>query len=155
MSGSLWDNQHWLKKCVETSPEFGSQGVPRTFCSQLSSYLCSSGTRVTDCTTKVPVSSMTMRSVVFNSNNHKHTSRPPRLQLVSSARQLNSPGLALQAHVGCVTVVRLTLVEELEKIGTMLDQPSQQRTSRLQRDSRLLFQEVFEGPRKSVHMLQA
>ena len=33
----------------------------------------------------------------------------------------------------------------------MLDQPGQQRTSRLQRDSRLLLQEVFEGPRKSVH----
>ena len=72
---------------------------------------------------------------------------------MSSAPQLNSPGLALQTHVGCVTVVRLTLVEGLEKIGTMLDQPSQQRTLRLQRDSRLLFQEVFEGPRKSVHRL--
>ena len=35
----------------------------------------------------------------------------------------------------------------------MLDQPSQQRASRLQRDSRLVLQEVFEGPRKSVHRL--
>ena len=85
----------------------------------------------------------------FYSNTHEHTSRPPRLQLVSStlavvnaltkARQLNSPGLAWQTHVGCVPVVRLALVEEQEKIGTMLDQRSQQRTSRLQRDSRLLF----------------
>ena len=32
---------------------------------------------------------------------------------------------------------------------------AQQRTSRLQRDSRLLFQEVFEGPRKSVHRLDS
>ena len=52
-------------KSVETSPGFGSQGVPRTLCSNLWSYRCSSGTRLTDCTTKVPVSSMTMRSVVF------------------------------------------------------------------------------------------
>ena len=37
----------------------------------------------------------------------------------------------------------------------MLDQPSQQRTSRLQRDSRLLFQEVLEGPRKSVRRLNS
>ena len=89
----------------------------------------------------------------FYSNTHEHTSRPPRLQLVSSAlsvvsaltkaRQLNSPGLTLQTRVGCVTVV-LTLVEEPEKIGTMLVQPSQQRTSRPKRDSRLLLQEVFE-----------
>ena len=33
---------------VETSPGFGSQGVPRTFCSSLWSYRCSSGTRLTD-----------------------------------------------------------------------------------------------------------
>ena len=45
-----------------------------------------------------------------------------RLQLVSSslsvvdalaeARQLNSPGLAFQTNVGCVTVVRLTFVKK-------------------------------------------
>ena len=101
----------------------------------------------------------------FHTNTHEHTSRPPPLQLVSNAlsvvnaltktRQLNSPGLTLQTHVGCVTAVRLTLVEEKEKIGTVLDQPSQQRTSRLQRDSRLLLQEVFEGPRKSAHRLNS
>ena len=37
----------------------------------------------------------------------------------------------------------------------MLDQPSQQRTSGLQGNSRLLLQEVFEGPRKSVHRLNS
>ena len=52
-------------RSVDTSPEFGSQGVPRTFRSSLLSYRCSSGTRFTDCTTYVPVSSMTMSSVVF------------------------------------------------------------------------------------------
>ena len=46
-------------------------------------------------------------------------------------------------------------MEEQEKMGTMLDQPSQQRSSRLERDSRLLCQEVFEGPRKSVHRLNS
>ena len=35
----------------------------------------------------------------------------------------------------------------------MLDQPSQQRPPGLQRNSRFLVQEVFEGPRKSVHRL--
>ena len=91
----------------------------------------------------------------FYSHTHEHTSRPPRLQLVSSplsainalnkARQLNCPGLAFQTHAGCVTVVRLTLVEEQEKIGTMLDQPSQQRTSRLQRDSRFVVPGSLRG----------
>ena len=42
-----------------------------------------------------------------------------------------------------------------EKIGTMLNQPCQQRTSRLQRDSRLLLQGVFEGFGKSVHRLHS
>ena len=37
----------------------------------------------------------------------------------------------------------------------MLDQPSQQRTSKIQRNSRLLHQDVFEGPRKSVHRLNS
>ena len=59
-----------------------------------------------------------MRSVVLVSNTNEHTSRPPRLQFVpnalsvvdalTEARQLNSPGLTIQTHVGCVTVVRLT-----------------------------------------------
>ena len=80
-----------------------------------------------------------MRSVVFT--------RPPRLQLVPSvlsvayalkARHLNSPRLAFQTHVGCVTIVWFTLVEEQEKIGTMLNRPRQQRTSRFQSDSRPL-----------------
>ena len=35
----------------------------------------------------------------------------------------------------------------------MFDQPSQQRTPRFQRNSRILLQEFFEGPRKSVHRL--
>ena len=37
----------------------------------------------------------------------------------------------------------------------MLDQPNPQRTSTLQRDSRLLFQEVFGSSRKSVHRLNS
>ena len=75
-------------KSVETSPGFGSQGVPRTLCINLWSYHCSS----------------------------------PRLQLVSGAlsvvnalaetRQLNSPRLTLQTHVGSVAIVRLTFVEK-------------------------------------------
>ena len=58
----------------------------------------------------------------FYANTHKHTSRPPRLQLVSSAlsvvdtlaetRQLNSPGSALQTHECSVTIMRLAFVEK-------------------------------------------
>ena len=58
-------------KSVETSPGFGSQGVPRTFYSNLWSYRCSSATRLTDC----PVSSITMRSVVF-ARTHLRTRLP-------------------------------------------------------------------------------
>ena len=103
---------------------------------------------------------MTVHSIVFTRPPNKHTSRPPRLQLVSSApsvinaltktRHLNSPGLTFQTHVGCVTIVWLAIVEEQKKSGPMLNQPSQQRTSRLQGNSRLLLQKVFEGSRKSV-----
>ena len=60
---------------------------------------CSSGTRLTDWTTWVPVSAMTMRSLVF-------TRTPRNTPLdhldLSKARQLNSQGLAFQTHVGCV-----------------------------------------------------
>ena len=99
----------------------------------------------------------------LHSHTHKHTSRPPRLQLVSSvlsvvytltkARHLNSPGLAFQAHVGCVTIVRFTLVIEKEMIGPMLNQPGQQRASGFQGDTRPLLQEVFESSRQSMHRL--
>ena len=82
----------------------------------------------------------------FYTNTHKHASRPPRLQLVSKCTfgsrhtRSNSRG---------------SPVENLEKVGTMLEQPSQQRTSGLQRNPRFLLQEVFEGPRQSVHRLKA
>ena len=106
---------------------------------------------------------MTMCSVVFArtpTNTHK---RPSRFQLVQGAfsvvdalaktRHLNSPELSFQSHVSRVAIVRLTFVEEQEKIGTLLNQTSQQRTSRFQCDSRLLRQKVFESSRKSVHRL--
>ena len=37
----------------------------------------------------------------------------------------------------------------------MLNQPGEQRTSRLQGNSRLLLQKVFEGSRKFVHRLNS
>ena len=138
-------------RSVGTSPGFGSQGFPRTLCSSLLAYRCSSGTHLTDCTTYVPVSSMTMRSAVFHSDTHKHTPRPTRFQLVSrasveinaltKARHLNSPRFVFQTHVGSVTVVRL------------LNQPGKQWASEFQSDSRPLFQEVLECLRKLVRRL--
>ena len=49
----------------------------------------------------------------------------------------------------------LTHVGEQEQIRTLLHQPSQQRTSRLQSDFRLLLQEILEGSRQSVHGLDS
>ena len=91
---------------------------------------------------------MTMALSCFYANTHKHTSKPPRLQLVSSAlsvvdalaetRQLNSPGLAFQTHTGGVTIVWLTPAKPTADSGT----PAQFQISAL-----------FESPRKSVHRL--
>ena len=44
----LWDDQHWLKQICRNVAYVRLPGVPRTFCSQLWSYRCSSGTRLTD-----------------------------------------------------------------------------------------------------------
>ena len=161
----MWDDQHWLRQiCRNVAwvrlPGRSMDILQQSVVTPLLFWDSSHGSN-NMCPSLVHDNALSCS----HSNTHEHTSPPPRRQLVSStltvvdaltkARQINSSGLAVQTHVGCVTVVRLTLVEEKEKIGTMLDQPSQQRTSRLQRDSRLLFQEVFEGPRMSVHRLNS
>ena len=46
-------------------------------------------------------------------------------------------------------------MEEHQKIETMLNQPGQQWAPGSQSDSRMLFQEVLEGPRKSLHRLNS
>ena len=129
-------------RSVDTSPWFVSWGVPRTLRCSLLSHRCPSGTRRTNCTTYVPVSSMTTRSVVFTLT----PTNPPFDHFVS-------PGFACQTH--SATVVRFTSVEEHQKIETMLNQPGQQWASGFQSDSRMLFQEVLEGPRKSLHRLNS
>ena len=116
----LWDDQHWLRQICRNVP---SAPVRSTDILQLSEVITllfwnSSHGLNNICPSLVRDNALSC----FYSNSHEHTSRPPRLQLVSGAlsvvnaltkaRQLNSPGLALQTHVGCVTVVRLTLVEE-------------------------------------------
>ena len=146
-------------RSVDTSPGYGSQGIPRTLCSSLLSYRCSSGTCLTDCTTCVPVSSMTMRSVVCT----RPPTNTPLVHLDSNfcrvrlRKSTHSPKLGISTLQGLpfkrMTVVRFTFVEERKKIGAMLHQPGQQRTSRFQSDSGLLFQEVLECPRKSMHRL--
>ena len=123
-------------KSVETSPGFGSQGVPRTFRSSLLSYRCSSGTRLTDCTTYVPISSMTMRSVVFTltpTNTPRTTSTPTCAVCVSAevnalakTRHLNFPRFAFQSHVGCVTVLRFSFHGRVEDWNNA--QPTRQAT---------------------------
>ena len=106
-------------------------------------------------------SSMSMRSVVFARSPLSTTSTPTCVECAfggqrthqSSATQLSG---AYPSNAGRLCDCRAAhRCGRVEMIGTMLDQPSQQRTSRLQHGSRLLFQEIFEGPRKSVHRLKS
>ena len=91
-------------KSVETSPGFGSQGVARTLLSLFFRHSSHGLNNVCPCLVHDNALSC------FTRTQKKHASRPPRPQLVSSAlsvvdtlaetRQLNSPGSALQTHVG-------------------------------------------------------
>ena len=141
-------------RSVNTSPGCGSHGIPRTFRSTLLSYRCPSGTPITDCTTCVPVSSMAMSSVVFTLT----PTNTPLDHLDSNLCRVHSPKLGFstlnclpfQTHVGSATVM---MWKNGRRLGTMLDQPSKQRASGFQCDSRPRFQEVLEGARKSMHRL--
>ena len=110
----LWDDQHGLKKIGRNIAWVRLPGRSMDFLQQsvvisLLIWVSSHGLNNT-CPSLVHDNALSL----FYSNTRKHTSRPPRLQLVSSAlsvvdaltkaRQLNSPGLARQTHVGCVTV---------------------------------------------------
>ena len=127
-------------KSVEILHGFSSQDL--ALCSNLWSYRCSSGDSSHGLNNIGPSLAHDDALCRFHSSTHKHTSRPSRLHLVSSApsvineitktRHLDSPGLTCQTHVGCVTIMCFTFVEEQEKIGTILNQPGQQRTSRFQ-----------------------
>ena len=108
---------------VAASPGFGYQGVPRTLCNSFLSYLCSSGTRCTDCTRSVPVSSMTMCSRVFT----RTPTNTTLVHLVSNlclaavtiltkTRHLHSSWFSLQSHAGCGTIVWFTLVKSRSKL---------------------------------------
>ena len=115
----LWDDQHWLKqicrniawvrllrRCTDTL----QQSVV------VSMLFWDSSHRLNNIGHSL-VHDNALSCLYWNT--HKHTSRPPRLQNVSSAlslvhaltktRHLNSPALTFQTHVGCVTIVRLNL----------------------------------------------
>ena len=117
----LWDDQHWLKQICPNIAWVRLSGrstdsLQRSVVMSLHFWDSSRGLN-NMCPSLVHDNALNCSY----SNTDEHTSRPPRLQVVSStlsvvsaltkARQLNSPGLSLQTHVGCVNVVRLNLVE--------------------------------------------
>ena len=106
----LWDDQHWLRQICQNVAGFGSQGVPRTFCSQVWSYSLLFWDSSHGLNNICPSLDHDNALSHFCSNTHEHTSQPPRLQRVSStltvvneltkARQFNSPEPALQTYAG-------------------------------------------------------
>ena len=159
----LWDNQHRFKQICRNIawvplPRRSTDTLQQSVVVSLLFWDSSHGLDDMG-----PVSSMTMRSVVFTRTpkNTPLDHLDSNLCRVRFRQSTHSPKLGNSILQGlpfkracwlCDRVAR-ALVEEQEKIGTMLDQPRQLRTPGLQDNSRLLLQEVFAGSRKSVHRL--
>ena len=124
---------------IPLSPGFGYQEVPRTLCNSFLSYRCSSGTRRTDCTRLVPVSSMTMCSRVFTRTPTNTTLVHlvsnlclAAVNILTKTRHLHFLWFSLQSHAGCEAMVWFTLVKSRSK----LEQCSTSQASSGPRDSR-------------------
>ena len=106
----LWDDQHWLRQIRRNIDWVRLPGRSTDILQQsviISLLLWDASHGVNNIRPSLVHDNALS---CFYLNTHEHTSRPPRLQLVSStlpvvnaltkARQHNSPRLALQTHVG-------------------------------------------------------